>query len=132
MIRQRIEFTAQTKRDAFDRAAGICECHLIPWLRRPNGCGITLGIGNVFYEHINPDNIRPDNSLANCACLSRTCWREKTDRYDRKIIAKSNHVRDLARGIRQKPFRALPGGRDDTLKKTMRGEVVLRETGERP
>lgn len=131
-MRKRLEFTAQTKRDAYDRAAGFCECHMIPWLRRPDGCGVALGVGNIFYEHINPDNIRSDNSLRNCACLVRTCWREKTDTYDRKVIAKSNHARDLARGIRQKSFRPLPGGRDDTIKKTMRGDVVSRATGQSP
>lgn len=75
---RRLEFSAPTKRAAYDRSNGICECHRIPWLRRPNGCGRELREGNTFYEHINPDNIRQDNSLDNAACLVRTCWREKT------------------------------------------------------
>ena len=121
----RLEFTAATKRDAYDRSGGVCECHLIPWLNRPDGCGVRLRDGQMNYEHINPDNIRSDNSLDNCAMLSRTCWREKTDRYDRKVIAKSNHVRDRARGIKSRStFR---GSRNDTVKKTMRSESVVRE-----
>ncbi len=125
----RLEFSAQTKRDAFARSNGICECHRIPWLRRPNGCRVKLSGGNIFYEHINPDGIRKDASLDNCAVLSKTCWRKKTDRYDRKVIAKSNHVRDRFIGA----FRSrspLPGGRDDPRKKTMAGAVVDRVTGE--
>lgn len=96
----RLEFTSETKRAAYQRSRGVCECARIPFLRRPNGCGIVLGAGNVFYEHVIPDNIRPDNSLDNCAVLCRTCWREKTAKYDRPTIAKSNHSRDRNRGIK--------------------------------
>jgi len=96
----RLEFTAKTLREAWDRSRGTCECHLVPMLHRPKGCGQKLGEGNVFYEHITPDNIRPDNSLGNCAALSKTCWKEKTNSYDKPVIAKSNRVRDRARGIK--------------------------------
>lgn len=96
----RLEFTSETKRLAYKRSLGVCECRRIPFLRRPSGCGVVLGAGNIFYEHIIPDNIKPDNSLDNCAVLCRTCWREKTSRYDRKVIAKSNHTRDRHRGIK--------------------------------
>lgn len=100
MTMPRLEFTSETKRLAYRRSGGLCECRRIPFLRRPHGCGIVLGAGNVFYEHVIPDNMRPDNSLDNCAVLCRTCWREKTSRYDRKVIAKSNHTRDRNRGIK--------------------------------
>lgn len=106
---RRAEFSAQTKRDAYERSGGICECHRIPWLKRPQGCGSRLGPGNTFYEHINPDGIRPDASLENCAVLSKTCWREKTDRYDKPVIAKSNRARDRNRGIRPDIYRPLAG-----------------------
>lgn len=125
-FRRRLEFTAQTKRDAFDRSGGVCECYRIPWLKRPDGCGVKLVDGAIYYEHVNPDNIRHDNSLDNCAVLTRTCWREKTDRYDRKVIAKSNHVRDGARGIKQPSFRPMPFGKRDKFKQKMNGTVVLR------
>jgi hypothetical protein len=52
MMRRRLEFSAETKRQAFERSGDICECYLIPWLKRPNGCGAKLGIGNVFYDGI--------------------------------------------------------------------------------
>jgi hypothetical protein len=72
-MNRRLEFTAATKREAFARSGGICECHRIPWLKRPDGCGVRLVAGGIFYEHVAPDAIRPDNSLENCAVLSRTC-----------------------------------------------------------
>lgn len=125
----RLEFTSPTKRAAYKRSLGICECHLIPWLKRPQGCGCRLGAGNTFYEHIVPDNIRPDNSLDNCAVLTKTCWREKTDTYDRKVIAKSNHVRDLARNIKHNYYRPLPGSRRSGIKLSFRGPPIDRATG---
>ncbi len=120
----RLNFTAVTKRNAFDRSRGICECYLVPWLSRPQGCGVKLVAGAIFYEHIIPDNIRPDNSLNNCAALTKTCWRKKTDNYDRKIIAKSNHSRDRNRGIRARSTFAC--SRDSDYRKKINGDVVLR------
>lgn len=97
----RLEFTAKTKRAAFERSGGVCECHRVPMLNRPQGCGAPLVQGRIRYEHIVPAEMARDNSLDNCAALSLGCWREKTDSYDRKVIAKSNHSRDRARGIKK-------------------------------
>ncbi len=40
--RPRTEFTKATKRKAFTRSSGICECHRVPKLKRPHGCGVAL------------------------------------------------------------------------------------------
>lgn len=96
----RREFSNPTKRDAWERSGGVCECHRVPMLKRPAGCGMKLGEGNTFYEHITPDAFSSDNSLGNCAVLTKTCWREKTREFDRPTIDKSNRQRDRARGIR--------------------------------
>ena len=106
---RRLEFTAATKREAFARSGGICECHRIPWLNRPDGCGARLTAGNTFYEHINPDQIRQDNSLDNAAVLCKTCWREKTDTFDLPTIAKSNRVRDRHIGAVASPQQVIVG-----------------------
>ncbi len=103
----RLEFTSKTMREAWSRSGGICECHLVPMLKRPKGCGAKLTDGNVRYEHIIPDNFRPDNSLSNCAALSKTCWREKTSTYDLPTIAKAKRVGDRAKGIRKQTSRPL-------------------------
>lgn len=98
MIRHRANFTKETKRLAFERSGGICECHLIPHVFKV-ACGLKLSPGNTFYEHIDPDAISGRNDLANCATLTKTCWKIKTADYDLPAIAKSNRTRDRARGI---------------------------------
>ena len=123
----RSEFTSKTKRRAFARSNGVCECHLVPFLDRPDGCGVKLVDGRIRYEHINPVEISSDNSLENCAVLTLACWREKTDKYDLPIIAKSNRVRDRARGIKRKSGRSsFQTNRDGAFKKKLDGTVVRR------
>jgi 5-methylcytosine-specific restriction protein A len=118
---RRLEFTAETKRSAFARSGGICECHLIPWLKRPDGCGVRLVAGAIFYEHVIQDAIRPDNSLDNCAVLTRTCWKEKTARIDLPVIAKSNRVRNRHIGAVATPQQVIVGSRASGWKNHMRG-----------
>ena len=72
MHHRRREFSAQTRRDAFARSGGICECHRIPSLNRPQGCMVKLIDGATFYEHIRTSWHSHDNSLDNCAALTRT------------------------------------------------------------
>jgi hypothetical protein len=120
-LRRRLEFSAQTKRDAFARSGRVCECHLIPWLRRPDGCGVTLTAGNIFYEHVNPDHIRQDNSLDNCAVLTKTCWSEKTPRYDLPVIAKSRRTFAKHIGAVVAPQQVIVGTIASGWKKHMRG-----------
>jgi hypothetical protein len=131
----RNNFTKDTQRKAFARSNGICECHRLAVAGVPGfsseGCGRPLGIGNTFYEHIDPDALSKDNSLENAAALVKTCWRKKTDTYDKRVIAKSVRVADLAAGIKDPWRRKLPGGRDDWRKKKLSGPVVVRATGER-
>ncbi len=80
MIRhRRNNFTAATKREAFERAAGVCECSLIPHVFKV-ACGCALSPGNTFYEHIDPDAISGRNDLDNCAVLTKTCWRSRPRR----------------------------------------------------
>lgn len=120
-FRRRLEFSAATKRDAFSRSGGICECHRIPWLNRPDGCGVKLVAGGIFYEHLIQDAIRQDNSLSNCAVLSRTCWREKTARIDLPTIAKSNRTRSKHIGAVATPQQVIVGTKASGWKNFMRG-----------
>ena len=131
MTLRRREFTKETQRQALARSKGVCECHLIPHVFKV-ACGLPLGDGNTFYEHIDPDHLCRDNSLSNCAALSKTCWKIKTAIYDLPVIAKVKRVSDLARGIKDPWRRKLPGGKSDPFKIKLNGRVpVSRVTGER-
>lgn len=117
----RNEFTSDTKRKAHTRSRGICECHRIPHWPFPV-CGLPLGIANTFYDHIDPDWISKDNSLENCAVLTKTCNALKTDRIDKSNIAKTKRVGDRARGIgRTLTGRPLVGTKTSGIKLLMGG-----------
>lgn len=122
----RLEFTSKTKRQAFARSNGLCECALIPWLNRPEGCGQRLADGNVRFEHILPAELGGGNSLENAAALVIPCWKEKTAKYDLPTIAKSNRVRDRARGIRRRSSKPMPGSRNSPWKRTFNHGTVRR------
>ena len=131
MIRHaRNNFTAATKREAYERSAGICECHLIPHVFKV-ACGRPLGPGNTFYEHISPDRLGGLNDLDNCAALSKTCWKLKTSGYDRPKIDKARRQQDHGRGIRREQYRPLPGTKASGIKKPMRpfSTPVFRDSG---
>ena len=129
----RNEFPSPVKRAAYERSGGICECHLIPHVFA-HFCGLPLGDGNTFYEHINPDRISGRNDLDNCAVLTRNCWRFKTDQYDLPVIAKNDRQQDSARGIKSRWRGRLPGARDSDVKMKINqfaAQPVNRRTGER-
>lgn len=131
---RRTEFTTQTKREAYARSGGLCECHRVPQLPTFGvGCGVKLGEGNTFYEHIHQDYFTSDNSLDNCGVLSRTCWKAKTAASDLPAIAKSKRLRDRGRGIRKPAFKPLPFGRSSPIKISLSGpyghEPVWRDSG---
>ncbi len=126
MIRQRRNnFTSETKRLAFRRSGGICECHLLARAGIKgfsiDGCGRPLGVGNTFYEHVDPSAISQRNDLDNAAVLVKTCWLLKTATHDLPTIAKSNRTQDRARGI-YKP-RSITGWR------SFNGTVVFAPRG---
>lgn len=127
MRHRRNEFTKDTKRQAYERSGGICECHLIPHVF-PQPCGRPLGEGNTWYEHIEPDRICGLNDLSNCAVLTKTCGRLKSAVYDARIIARVRKREDAARAIRNAPV--IPGNRLDPRKRTFYRGVVDRRTNE--
>lgn len=136
MTHTRRNFSKETRRLAYKRSNGICECHLLAKRKIPGfddieGCGVKLGPGNTFYEHIQCDQLSGMNDLSNCATLVRTCWRKKTDTYDLPTIAKSNRVRDLARGIRNHQFRPMAGTKASGISRPMNPhrEPYYRDSG---
>lgn len=128
MTYTRRNFTTKTQREAVIRSGGICECHLLAKAGVPgfrvDGCGLPIGIGNTWYEHVICDGIGGDPTLENCAVLTKTCGRLKSRSYDIPIVAKVKRQQNLRFGIRSRSY--LPGGRDDYLKKKLNGQVVRR------
>lgn len=64
--------------------------------------------------------------------VKRQIIAEKTDSYDRKVIAKSNHARDRARGIKPMPTQVLVGTKASGIKLPMRpfSKPIDRTTGQ--
>jgi 5-methylcytosine-specific restriction enzyme A len=140
----RREFSAATKRAAWERSGGICE----GWLNKtpidgslthpsrfPRSalqytssyrCGAPLDHGNFHYDHFDPDWYSKDNELENCTVLCHFCHAAKT-RTDVKNIAKSKRIIDKRIKARKPKSRPLPGTRASGWKHKMSGEWVRRE-----
>jgi hypothetical protein len=136
-FRRRNEFSSITKREAYARSGGACECHLLAKHGVPGfyatGCSRPLGEGNTFYEHIDPDAICGRNDLENCAVMTKTCWLAKTNGYDKPTIAKANRRRDKSRGIRPLVHDPIPGTKASGVKfpvNQYRREPIDRRTGQ--
>lgn len=112
-------FTRDTKRAAYTRAAGRCECHLCPGL--PAYCGgARLYVGRIVYEHINPWAISRDSSLSNAAVLRLECASLKTNEIDLPLIASVQRKGDRHIGA-YRPHRPMPCGRRSHLSKPLDG-----------
>jgi len=71
----RREFSKQVRRDAFARAAGLCEGK--PYRER---CCVKLTIGKFHYDHDIPDGLGGEPTLDNCVVLCIACHKDKTSR----------------------------------------------------
>ena len=90
----RLEFSATTKRKAFDRAmmqGGKCQC----------GCGQDLQPPRIAYDHILPDALGGKPELANCQVLNAACHQRKTSTEDVPRIRKAD--RQKVASINAKP-----------------------------
>lgn len=114
----RTEFSSATKRAAWDRAGGCCEC----------GCGRLFTdhpTERPHYDHELSDALGGDISLKNCRVIRVDCHQAKTSGEDMPRIAKAK------RGERKRPNiealrRKLPGHRGDKWKMKVGGGTVLR------
>lgn len=126
MITKRREFTKETRRQAYERSAGVCECPRLVGLAgfTGTGCGRPLRSGDVFYEHIIPAGSGGSNHIDNCAALTKTCWRKKTA-WDQPTVAKLKRVRDAWRGI-DGVGRPMDGSRRSRFKVHVNGAIDIR------
>lgn len=85
----RKEFTRKVKAQAALRANGKCE-----------GCSAVLKAGEAEYDHVLPDQLGGEPTLANCQVLCRVCHRGPGGKTanDIRQIRKSDRQRDKATG----------------------------------
>lgn len=96
----RREFPAKVLGEAFLRAAGKCE-----------KCTARLYVGKFHYDHVIPDAMGGEPTLANCEVLCTACHAIKTRTKDVPAIAKVKRVAKAHRGIkRPTSFRKPPPG----------------------
>jgi hypothetical protein len=111
-------FSKPTKRLAWKRADGACEC----------GCGLPLIPPHIRYDHRIPWWISRDSSLSYCQILRSECDRRKTYPHDLPLIAKAKRQEDFHLGISGPGLGARPMryGARSALSKTFRNGVVMR------
>jgi len=109
----RHEFSAKTKRAAYERSKGFCE-----------RCSAPLAPGNIIYDHDDPDYFSGDNSLENCVCCCKNCDGIKTPQ-DQKNIGRARRVNLKHIGAKKQKYK-WGYGKNDKHKKKVNGAVVLR------
>lgn len=104
----RHEFPRKVMSQAFERSGGHCE-----------KCTAKLFPGKYAYDHILPDQMGGEPTLANCQVLCTACHAAKT-RRDIKTIRKSDRQRDKFRGAKRshhewpaRPFGGVPSNSRD-------------------
>jgi 5-methylcytosine-specific restriction endonuclease McrA len=90
----RQEFSDKTKRAAWDRCGGICEC------------GCLKPIHRAQYDHIVPCGLGGGNDLDNCQVLTQSCHAKKTRKRDVPSISKAVRIIEKRAGLRKskRPF----------------------------
>jgi 5-methylcytosine-specific restriction endonuclease McrA len=78
-----MEFSAPTKRKAFERAGGKCQ-----------DCARELRDGEPQYHHVLEARLGGDNALSNCRLLCVSCHKATTKEVSRPRIVKMKNMRD--------------------------------------
>ena len=126
----RLEFSAVTKRAAWERAGGRCEGQLRTVAECPDGtftgsdfpCWAPIDVGGFHYDHIDNVWTSQNNSLENCQVLCIACHKAKTKR-DVKQIAKTKRIIKKAAGLKISRH-PLPFGRGSLLKRKLNGTIA--------
>jgi 5-methylcytosine-specific restriction protein A len=111
MSRARQEFSKAVRLAAWDRAGGRCE-----------GCTRKLFVGDIHYDHRNPDGLTGQPTAANCQVLCRSCHAVKT-KADVANIARAKRRQAVHVGAKQRSSRPLDGSKASGIRKRMNGDV---------
>jgi 5-methylcytosine-specific restriction protein A len=84
----RREFPKSVRLAAWKRSGGNCE-----------SCGAILMTGKIRFDHVKPDGLGGDNTLANCACICTACHDRKTLGEDIPRMAKADRQRAKHLGL---------------------------------
>ncbi len=117
-MRERNEFSARVKVEAFALAHGRCQ-----------KCGARLSTGNTNYDHIIPcglDNSGGDSSFGNCQCVCKSCHADKTGHIDMPAIAKAKRNERHHASVKRPRTHRWGYSKTDPFKKTIHGEIVRR------
>lgn len=86
----RRDFPARIKAEAFRRSNGHCE-----------HCTRKLFTGDIFYDHVIPDQLNGGPVLDNCQVLCRSCHRAKTLDRDLPDIVRARKIERAHLGIKK-------------------------------
>lgn len=119
-MNERLEFSMKTKKAAWERANGVCEC----------GCKRTFGKHpkeRPNYDHRIPAKLGGDASLENCAVIRVDCHDAKTTTEDIPRIVKVRREDNRMRGMKAKTPQ-IAGSKLSGWKRKIDGTVVKRTT----
>lgn len=105
----RREFPVKVRTQAALRAKGHCE-----------GCGAKLPVGGFHYDHIDPDGLGGEPTLANCQVLCLPCHKDKTRQDTARMTKADNQRKRVALGIRPAPTRKIQSAPFPKSAKTLR------------
>lgn len=94
----RAEFSRKVRDAAHARANGKCENRT---------CGAPLTIGKFHYDHILPDALGGQPTLANCQVLCAACHAAKTAKEDVPRIRKADRQRAAHIGAKPAPAKKI-------------------------
>jgi 5-methylcytosine-specific restriction endonuclease McrA len=102
----RTEFPQAIRKAAFARS---CMPDGVPKCEAP-GCGRVIRAGHLIFEHVQPDGLGGEPTMANIAVYCDVCADKKTREDDNPRMAKADRVLKRAYGLGKKR-RTIPGRR---------------------
>jgi hypothetical protein len=118
---KRTEFPQAIRKAAFARA---CKPDGIPKCEEP-GCGKVIRAGHLIFEHVQPDGLGGEPTMANIAVYCDVCADRKTFAEDNPRMQKADRVLKATFGLKRKK-RPMPGSKASGIRKRMNGTVEFR------
>jgi len=112
----RAEFSVRVRKQAWDRANGVCECGCDqPFTKDPKD--------RPNYDHELPDFLGGTNDLENCKVIRFCCHHTKTKDVDTPRIVKARTADKKRKGLEPRKAK-IPGSKGTGLRKKLDGTVL--------